>query len=771
MIDRRYPRTIALGTESNIYSNHIGATTTERLCPCWQTITNGIYSLFMNHWRPMTIRLLRSAISLLSFTTIALLFAASHAQAQGPRVISYQGVAFDDNNTPLVDGEHSFTFTLYPSATSKAIVYTQTSQIRTVNGLFSALIGPLPEEIPFNTPYWLGISINASAELTPRTELTSVPYALNANSADTALVAKGIAPDATGVVTAINGRSGNVTLQGGGNTTVSMNGEVIQISSDPSGSGQSWELQGNTGTDPKIHFIGTNDVHKFEIRVAADSITDVSSQGYGRVLFFEGNPISPNLIGGYRENARAENTEGATIAGGGSFAAPHSVGANFGTIGGGSGHLVTGENGTIGGGLKNSVSGQGATISGGMFNSATSNSSTIGGGQRNTVKDLHSTISGGKENRAESLGTTIGGGQGNGVTGLGSTIGGGINNLVFGNYGFVGGGEANATSREYSTVSGGRFNNASAEGAVVAGGFADTASGDYAAVVGGIANRASNLHAFTGGGEANHSDGRGATIAGGSLNRVQGDYSAIPGGRALTLQGDNSFGFLASPPQGGKRMSINAPNVAVLGNVNLWLANNDSIPRQVRFYGSSTQEGTFPGLNTNYSSFEAADQTARIEYILPERIGNTGDFLSIASVNGARVKLSWQGLVSDKHRKENFLTISGEDILQRFRSLELGSWNYRGEQHRHYGIMAQDFNAAFGKDALGNIGSDSTLQISDLAGVAYLAIQALEKRTDELQQTQAALTQAIEELKKSRSEEEDLRKRLERLEAMIREAE
>ena len=47
--------------------------------------------------------------------------------------------------------------------------------------------------------------------------------------------------------------------------------------------------------------------------------------------------------------------------------------------------------------------------------------------------------------------------------------------------------------------------------------------------------------------------------------------------------------------------------------------------------------------------------------------------------------------------------------------------------------MAQDFYAAFGKDSYGAVGNDTTIAQADMDGVSFIAIQALEKRTAELQ--------------------------------------
>jgi asparagine synthetase B (glutamine-hydrolysing) len=48
--------------------------------------------------------------------------------------------------------------------------------------------------------------------------------------------------------------------------------------------------------------------------------------------------------------------------------------------------------------------------------------------------------------------------------------------------------------------------------------------------------------------------------------------------------------------------------------------------------------------------------------------------------------------------------------------------------------MAQDFFATFGHDGAGQIGSETTINSGDMAGILMIAVQALEKRTVELKQ-------------------------------------
>jgi hypothetical protein len=93
-------------------------------------------------------------------------------------------------------------------------------------------------------------------------------------------------------------------------------------------------------------------------------------------------------------------------------------------------------------------------------------------------------------------------------------------------------------------------------------------------------------------------------------------------------------------------------------------------------------------------------------------------------------------VVSDARKKENFLLIHGGGFLKSISAMKLTSWNYKGQDpkvFRHYGPMAQDFNRAFGADAFGKIGTDSTINQADLDGVMLVAIRELIKETDELE--------------------------------------
>jgi regulator of replication initiation timing len=94
--------------------------------------------------------------------------------------------------------------------------------------------------------------------------------------------------------------------------------------------------------------------------------------------------------------------------------------------------------------------------------------------------------------------------------------------------------------------------------------------------------------------------------------------------------------------------------------------------------------------------------------------------------------------------------VDGDAVLQKIRGFAPTSWNYIGhdpKQFRHYGPMAQEFFAAFGHDAQGTIGSSTTINAGDIAGILMIGVQALEKRTGELRQENNLLKETVEAFK------------------------
>jgi hypothetical protein len=136
----------------------------------------------------------------------------------------------------------------------------------------------------------------------------------------------------------------------------------------------------------------------------------------------------------------------------------------------------------------------------------------------------------------------------------------------------------------------------------------------------------------------------------------------------------------------------------------------------------------------NLTNTTAIGQGAFVNASNKIRLGNT-----LVTVIEGQVAFT---AVSDKTKKENFHPVDGEEVLGKIRGFELSSWNFIGhdpKEFRHYGPMAQDFFVAFGHDGVGQIGTETTINSGDLAGILMIAVQALEKRTAELKQKEAQI--------------------------------
>jgi len=126
---------------------------------------------------------------------------------------------------------------------------------------------------------------------------------------------------------------------------------------------------------------------------------------------------------------------------------------------------------------------------------------------------------------------------------------------------------------------------------------------------------------------------------------------------------------------------------------------------------------------------------------------------------------SWSA-ISDSTKKEKVLPVNGEEFLHKISQFKLGTWNYKGQDSktfRHYGPMAQDFHNAFGHDALGNIGCDTLINQQDFLGVSFIAIQALEKRTEKIEEQQKQLAELQNQNKMLVANNEKLQQQLQLL--------
>jgi hypothetical protein len=126
----------------------------------------------------------------------ALLLVLSPAllHGQAPGLINYQGMLTEPGGAAVADGDYDVTFAVYPDSVGGNALWSESRVVAVQGGLFSELLGsvtPLAAGLFDASPRWMGITVEDDAELTPRMKITSVPWALRASVADTALAVAG----------------------------------------------------------------------------------------------------------------------------------------------------------------------------------------------------------------------------------------------------------------------------------------------------------------------------------------------------------------------------------------------------------------------------------------------------------------------------------------------------------------------------------------------------------------------------------------------------
>jgi hypothetical protein len=107
------------------------------------------------------------------------LFSVSQLAAQA--TLSVQGSIQKSTGAAIDDGDYAITFKFYTTETGGSAIWSETQDpVEIIGGVYSVTLGSvIPLNVPFDQPYFLGISVGTGQEHTPRTRLTSAPYALS----------------------------------------------------------------------------------------------------------------------------------------------------------------------------------------------------------------------------------------------------------------------------------------------------------------------------------------------------------------------------------------------------------------------------------------------------------------------------------------------------------------------------------------------------------------------------------------------------------------
>ena len=165
---------------------------------------------------------------------------ASAVPANIPQTLTQQGRLLASDGTPVDGVQLTFTFSLYTTSAAGTAIWTENQSITPDNGYFSAKLGDVTAFTSdifdgSQGTLYLGIKIGTDAEMAPRQELTSVPFAMlalkavSSTHADTA----DLATKATGATNADNAT--NATNATSADTVKSISSNFVQKTGNLSG--------------------------------------------------------------------------------------------------------------------------------------------------------------------------------------------------------------------------------------------------------------------------------------------------------------------------------------------------------------------------------------------------------------------------------------------------------------------------------------------------------------------------------------------------------
>ena len=113
------------------------------------------------------------------------------AQAAPNLQLNYQGKLTNSSNVAVANTSYQMEFSLYTATSGGTAIWTETrtgaNKVTVENGLFSVMLGSVTPltGIDFNQTLYLGVTIEADSQMTPRKILGAVPAAFEANNANT----------------------------------------------------------------------------------------------------------------------------------------------------------------------------------------------------------------------------------------------------------------------------------------------------------------------------------------------------------------------------------------------------------------------------------------------------------------------------------------------------------------------------------------------------------------------------------------------------------
>lgn len=194
------------------------------------------------------------------------------AQVRFPGIMAYEGHITDSEGRALPDGRYDFQFAIYTRLEAGPPIWVEEHQsVEVIGGFVQLILGrgsdPRPLDLPFDKPYYLGISFGDQPEMAPRMELTASAFAFRARIADEV-------PDAS----ITDEKIANVSWK-----------KITDIPADAdgvmtvTGAGDSWSLRGNIKTQPPADFLGTTDFNDLVFKTDNTERVRLGKEGHTHV--------------------------------------------------------------------------------------------------------------------------------------------------------------------------------------------------------------------------------------------------------------------------------------------------------------------------------------------------------------------------------------------------------------------------------------------------------------------------------------------------------
>jgi hypothetical protein len=192
-------------------------------------------------------------------------FKGVFANAGINRKINFQGKVVNKgvgatDGTNVTDGNYNFTFTIWNAPSTGTSLWTETwnsgtTQVSVSSGIFTVALGTqvtFPATMDFNADsLYLGVNFSGDGEMTPRIQMTAVPYAFNAEKVGGLTVTS-----TTGTLTVANGKTisfgDNFTMAAGVGITLN---QSLATTDSPNFAGLSIGGTAITSTAKEINYL------------------------------------------------------------------------------------------------------------------------------------------------------------------------------------------------------------------------------------------------------------------------------------------------------------------------------------------------------------------------------------------------------------------------------------------------------------------------------------------------------------------------------------